>query len=179
MRTELIEQDFADFDISRDRDQFLRELLRELAGTLEDVVGIEDASGFISTVGARLGHVMNDEYRAHAGVAKLNKNQIAAALVDLKMRIKGGFKVTSITDDEIVLENTACPFGDYVKGRKSLCMMTSNVFGRIAADNTGYAEVALPETIAQGDARCRVIVSFKPNALGADHGNTREYFSSQ
>jgi hypothetical protein len=41
----------ADGTIQLERDVFLRSLLRELAGTLEDVVGLEEASGFISVVG--------------------------------------------------------------------------------------------------------------------------------
>jgi hypothetical protein len=57
-----------------------------------------------------------------------------------------------------VLGNRACPFGDQVIGRPALCMMTSNVFGSIAADHLGYARVELQETIAQGSAGCRVVV---------------------
>lgn len=34
-------------------------------------------------------------------------------------------------------------------------MMTSNVFGAIAAENQGYAKVALEKTIAQGDGHCK------------------------
>jgi hypothetical protein len=37
--------------IPLDRDVFTRTLIRELAGALEDVVGIEEASGYISIVG--------------------------------------------------------------------------------------------------------------------------------
>lgn len=37
-------------------------------------------------------------------------------------------------------------------------MMTSNVFGMIAASNLGYAKVELQETIAKGASGCRVIV---------------------
>ncbi len=43
-------------------------------------------------------------------------------------------------------------------GRPSLCMMTSNVFGVIAAENLGYAKVALTETIALGAPGCRAVV---------------------
>ena len=125
--------------IERDRDRFTRQLLRELAGVLEGSVGLEEAEGFISMVGARSGLVMNDEYRAAAGVDRLDVAQIAGALVDLKRRIEGGFSVERIDEDAIVLVNDACPFGSYVDGRRSLCMMTSNVFGRIAAENLGYA----------------------------------------
>jgi len=41
-------------------------------------------------------------------------------------------------------------------------MMTSNVFGSIAADNLGYAKVAIEQAIARGDAGCWVVVYLKP-----------------
>ena len=56
-----------------------------------------------------------------------------------------------------------------------MCMMTSNVFGAIAAENLGYAKVELQQTIARGDAGCRVVVYLKatPEAQAAQG---REYF---
>jgi hypothetical protein len=54
-------------------------------------------------------------------------------------------------------------------------MMTSNVFGSIAAQNLGYAKVELQETIAQGNAECRVVVHLNP--AGESQGaKGREYF---
>ncbi len=170
-------EEFAAFDITRDRDQFLRELIRELSGVLEDIVGVEDAAGFISVVGARIGEAMNAEYRAHAGVKSLSLEQITASLIDLKQRIQGDFRIESISPERIVLVNSRCPFGDHVKGRPSLCMMTSNVFGYIAAENTGYAEIAIPEAIAKGDMRCRVIVSFAPTKNDTETEDAREYYA--
>lgn len=171
-----IENTYRQMPATRDRDLFLREILREMAGTLESVVGLEQASGFISLVGSRLGEVMNSEYRAGSAGA-LDREHVAAALVDLKRRIKGGFSIESIDEDRIVLVNTACPFGKHVQGRKSLCMMTSNVFGRIAAENLGYARVELSETIADGDGRCRVIVDLASRSA-ADTDIGLEYFAT-
>tara|TARA_R110002049_G_scaffold44333_5_gene129983 strand:+ start:32830 stop:33174 length:345 start_codon:yes stop_codon:yes gene_type:complete len=114
---------------------------------------------------------MNDEYLAAAGTDTLDLAQVAAVLVDLKARIDGGFSIETMDTDKIVLVNTACPFGAYVKERESLCMMTSNVFGRIAANNLGYARVSLDRTIARGDDGCRVTVYFDPDGEG------REYYS--
>lgn len=157
------------------RDLFLRTLIRELAGTLEDVVGLNDAAGFISVVGQTIGEGMNRDYKAGLGVDRLSPSQIADVLVDLKRRIEGDFFVIEQTDEKIVLGNRACPFGDKVLDRPSMCMMTSNVFGSIASQNLGYAKVELQETIARGDPGCRVVVHFKQTeeALGA---NGREYF---
>lgn len=53
-------------------------------------------------------------------------------------------------------------------------MMTSNVFGLIAAENLGYAKVELAETIARGDGRCRVVVHLEPGS--GEHAPGREYF---
>ena len=166
---------FACAPIGRDRDQFLRELLRELAAVLEKTVGLEEAEGFISLVGARVGEMMNGEYRAAAGQSPLSLEQVADALVDLKRRIDGGFSVESLDESGITLVNTACPFGAYVRNRASLCMMTSNVFGSIAANNLGYAKVELQETIAMGHEGCKVVVYLKrtPDAFDAEG---REYF---
>lgn len=162
---------FIDAPISRTRDRFLRELLRELSGILEDTIGLEETEGFVAMVGNRLGIQMNEEYLAVAGCDRMDAHQVAGALVDLKRRIDGGFAVESIDADKIVLVNTACPFGTYVEGRESLCMMTSNVFGRLTASNLGYARVELEETIARGHPGCRVIVHFNEGEGG------REYYS--
>ena len=164
---------FEQAPIDRDRDQFLRELIRELSGVLEDSVGLDEASGFISMVGGRLGMRINDEYRQVAGVDHLDRAQVAGAMVDLKRRINGGFSVERIDGDAIVLVNDACPFGHHVEGRSSLCMMTSNVFGRLAADNLGYARIEIEQAIAAGDPGCRVVVH-----LAEGEGAGREYYGT-
>lgn len=163
--------------IPLERDVFLRTLLRHLAGTLQKVVGLEEASGFISVVGQEMGDEINRAYKNALAVSSLTREQVADVLVDLKRRIQGDFYVIEQHDDKIVLGNRACPFGEKVLGRPALCMMTSNVFGGIAADNLGYAKVAIEKTIAQGDAGCRVIVYLKPTSE-ADGAQGREYFKA-
>lgn len=164
-------------DIPLERDVFLRSLVRELAGTLQDVVGLEEASGFISVVGQRIGEQINADYKVALGVPELGRAQVAEVLVDLKRRIQGGFSIVEATDERIVFTNSACPFGDKVAGRPSMCMMTSNVFGVIAAENLGQAKVVLEQTIARGDAACRVVVYLKPSARGLA-ADGREYLKS-
>jgi predicted ArsR family transcriptional regulator len=158
-----------------ERDIFLRTLLRELAGTLQEVVGLEEAAGFISVVGQNVGDQINASYKAALGVSQLSREQVAAVLVDLKRRIQGDFYVIEEDDEKIVFGNRACPFAEKVLGRPALCMMTSNVFGSIAAENLGYAKVVLEETIAQGRAGCRVVVHLKPTPE-AEAADGREYF---
>ena len=153
-----------ELDIPLDRDVFMRTLIRELSGTLEDVVGLQEASGFVTVVGQAMGDQINRAYRAALSVPQLSREQVADVLVDLKRRIRGEFFILEQGDERIVFGNTACPFGDKVVGRPSMCMMTSNVFGSIAADNLGYAKVELQETIAQGHPGCRVVVYLRRTA---------------
>jgi predicted ArsR family transcriptional regulator len=160
-----------------ERDVFLRTLLRHLAGTLQKVVGLEEASGFISVVGQEMGDEINRSYKEALNVSSLTREEVAAVLVDLKRRIQGDFYVVEQDDEKIVLGNRACPFGDKVQGRPALCMMTSNVFGSITADNLGYAKVSLEQTIARGDAGCRVTVYLKPTPQ-ATAAQGREYFQA-
>jgi hypothetical protein len=157
-----------------DRDIFLRTLLRELAGTLQDVVGLDEAAGFVSVVGQRIGDHVNEEYRAAWRTPVLSRQQVRDVLVDLKRRIQGDFYVVEDSDDRIVLGNRVCPFGDKVVDRPALCMMTSNVFGTVAADNLGYAKVALEQTIAGGHPGCRVVL-YLAKSPEAEAAEGREY----
>jgi predicted ArsR family transcriptional regulator len=162
-------------EIPLERDIFLRRLLRELAGSLQDVVGIEEASGYISVVGGAVGEDIDQIYRKALNVDRLSKHQVTEVLLDLKRRIQGDFFVIDETEDRIVLGNRRCPFGDLVKDRPSLCMMTSNVFGYITAQNLGYAGVELKRTIAQGHSGCEVVVHLKPQE--SPPADLREYFA--
>lgn len=165
----------ASLDLPLERDVFLRTLIRELAGTLQDVVGLEEASGFVSVVGQRVGDAINESYRNALALPQLDREQVGQVLVDLKRRIQGQFFIIEETEEKIVLGNRACPFAEKVVGRPALCMMTSNVFGVITADNLGYAKVSIEKSIAQGDPGCRVVVYLKstPEAQAAPG---REYF---
>jgi predicted ArsR family transcriptional regulator len=158
-------------DIDLTLDSFVLKLLRELTGAMEAVIGTEEASAYIARVGCVIGDWLNAAYHAELGPAAFDVPTVARIFVDLKDRIEGGFEVSRIEPDRIVLTNRRCPFGDYVKGRTPLCMMTSNVFGRIGAENFGYARVELDKTIARGDPGCLVVVHLRPVPGGAG----REY----
>ncbi|WAP68128.1 methanogen output domain 1-containing protein [Jiella pelagia] len=161
-------------EVGLDRDRFLRKLVRELSGTIERVVGLEDASGYVATVGGIMGEWLDEAYHAELGEGDFDPETVARIFVDLKRRIEGGFYIVAVEPDRIILRNTRCPFAEDVVGRPSLCMMTSNVFGRIAADNLGYARVRLSEVIAKGDPECHVVVYLTPqDGLEADE---REYY---
>ncbi|MDX1572406.1 MAG: methanogen output domain 1-containing protein [Methylophaga sp.] len=163
--------------IPLERDIFLRTLLRHLAGSLEEIIGIDNASGFISYVGQQMGDEIDKTYKQSLQINQLSRADVASVLVDLKQRIQGDFYIVSEDEDKIVLSTNSCPFGDKVKGRPSLCMMTSNVFGTIAANNLGYAKVVLNETIAAGHSGCLVTVHLQQNEkVDLEVGN--EYFRS-
>jgi predicted ArsR family transcriptional regulator len=171
------ESKISHLEVDLDRDVFLRNLIRELAGTLEEVVGLEEASGYISVVGRSIGEQINQSYRRALRLDRLSRAQVADVLVDLKRRIGGDFYVIDETDQHIVLGNHTCPFAEKVLDRPSMCMMTSNVFGHIAAENLGYGKVELQRTIAEGHPECRVIVYIAPS-MEAAAADGREYFRS-
>lgn len=155
-------------------DTFLQNLLSYLAGTLEDVVGIEDAAGFIAVVGNLIGEEINQFYNQALGEKIFSPAEVANILVDIKRRIGGSFYIIEQNDEKIVLGNHKCPLGNKVQGHPSLCMMTSNVFGVVTAQSLGYAKVVIEKAIAQYDAGCRVVVYLQPteealNAQGREY----------
>jgi len=164
-------------EIPLERDLFLRNLIRELSGTLQEVVGLEEASGFVSVVGQKVGEQINEQYKTALKVDNLSREQVSEVLVDLKKRILGDFYIIEESAEKIVLGNLRCPFEEKVIDRPAMCMMTSNVFGVISAENLGYSKVALEETIARGDPGCKVTVYLKPTAE-AETAEGREYFKA-
>lgn len=164
----------ATLPVPLDRDIFLRKLVRHLAGALQDVVGLPEAQGFVSIVGQRMGDEIGDAYKAALDTSQLGRDAVRDVCLDLKRRIEGDFYVIEEDDEKIVFGNRACPFAEQVIGRSALCMMTSNVFGTIAAQNLGYGKVVLEETIANGDGRCRVVLYLK-RTPASDAAEGREY----
>ena len=145
-------------DLPLEQGAFFADTLCTLAGGLEESVGLKGASTFIAETGTEIGDQIGGLYAKVLGRTEWSPEQLAAVLVDLKHRIGGEFSVESVSAEEIVLTNTRCPFADRVKGRPSLCMMTTTVFGTIAAQATGYASVYIDEAIALGHSKCRVLV---------------------
>jgi len=165
----------ASLDIPLQRDIFLRSLISELAGTLQNVVGQEEAEGFISIVGQNIGEWINTTYKQKLDQKKLSRAQVSDILIDLKARINGKFTRENSDNDKMVFTNSQCPFEDKVLNRPCMCMMTSNVFGSISADNLGYAKVELQKTIANGDNECKIIV-YTAKTAESQSSDGREYF---
>jgi predicted ArsR family transcriptional regulator len=166
---------FQSAEIPFDESSFPRHLLHELTDVLQEIIGHQETRGFIAVVGVRVGDAFNAAYRRAVGACSLKRPEVAEAIVDLQRRIGGDFDVIDQNDEEIVLGNRRCPFGDAVRGRPALCMMTSNVFGRIAAENFGYAKVSIEESFATGEGRCLVRVMLENSKL-LEKQSGREYF---
>ena len=164
-------------DLPIERDQFLRTMIRELAGTLQEIVGIEEAAGFLNVVGYRTGQHVNDIYHNSLQLSNLSREQVTAVLVDWKRRINGDFFVIEESDEKILLGNRKCPFAEQIEGREAMCVMTSNIFGAIAADNLGYARVELQDTIAKGASECKVVIYLQPDDSSDDFAG-QEYFKA-
>ena len=156
------------------QDRFLKAMLGAMSSTLQDVVGTEQASGYFASVATVMAEWLNQVYHAQIGMDDFDVEQLARVFVDLQRRIDSGFVVRSIEPDRIVLTNTHCPFGNEILGRSSMCVVTSNIFGRIAAENCGYARVTLQRTLADGQGSCDVVISF--GQTGHVGANTNEYF---
>lgn len=169
--------EFYRLPIPLDRDRFCRDLVRHVAESLTEQLGDEKAAEFVGDIGEKTGAQIDMYYRAARKTVRLQRDEVAAALVDLKRRIEGDFYIIEQTDEKVVLGNRACPFGNKVLDRPALCMMTSSVFGTIAAANLGYAKVELKETIARRDNECRVVVYLRPTAE-AEAAAGREYARS-
>ena len=155
--------DMQNLTLPLNRDLFFRKMIRSFAKTLEDTVGLDEAAGYVALVGSEIGNWIEEQYRDSAGIEQFTPRQLADLLVDLKRRLGGDFHVIDVSEDAIVLGNNRCPFGDLAIGRPSLCRMTSNVFGRITANQLGYARIDLPRTIAKGHSSCRIIIHLKPD----------------
>ncbi|MEQ8897123.1 MAG: methanogen output domain 1-containing protein [Roseovarius sp.] len=164
--------DIEALDIDLARPEFFADIAATLAGELEDTIGLVEASSFVGQVGDELGSSISRRYaEAMNGLPEMPE-ALAAILSDLKRRIGGNFTVEAVSDTEIVLINSACPFANRVQGRPSLCMMTTNVFGRVVSDARGYARVNIDKAIATGHPGCRVRVSLQDD----DAGDGFEFF---
>lgn len=158
-----------DLEVPLNRDLFFRKMIRSFAGSLEDTVGLEEAAGYVAVVGSEIGSWIEEQYKQSAGQEEFRPEQVARMLVDLKNRIGGDFFILSVEEDKIVLGNRECPFGKLAEGRPSLCQMTSNVFGRITANQLGYARIGLDETIATGSPECRITIHLTPADEAEEH----------
>jgi hypothetical protein len=160
--------------VSLDRDSFLTSLMGELASTLQDVVGPDEASGCMSAAGERVGELINEGYKSALAVQELPRSRISEVLVDVSRRIASGFEIVEEEDDGIVMINRTCSCGDRPRAGGGMCVMTANVFGVIVAENLGYARVVLEREPIGGVSTCLLRIYFQ--SPGAEGNQGREYF---
>lgn len=156
---------------------FLRKFIRHLTGTLEEVVGLDEAAGYIATVAQRMGEQINEAYRQSLGLERLNRQQVCKVIADLQKRIGGRAEIVFEDKEKIVLEGCTCPFGADVADRPSVCMMITNMLAVIAAENLGFARISVEESLSQGDPACRVVI-YLQSSEEARAAAGREYFQS-
>jgi hypothetical protein len=96
---------------------FLRTLLRHPAGTLQKVVGVEEAAGFIRVLGQETGEEINQGCREALGVSRLTRERVADVLVDLGRRTQGDFHVIEQDDEKFVQGDRAGPSAEKVIDR--------------------------------------------------------------
>ena len=145
------------------REDFFNTMIGTLCETIEDVVGVGDAEAFIGIVGRRMG---NSAFAQVHGEGPTDPRQLGEHLVAFKESIGGNFRVEAVEGSRITFTNDRCPFAEQADGRPSLCMMTTNLFGRVAADATGYARVKVLESLSRGHGRCHVTVDLERGSEG-------------
>ncbi|MFC5554068.1 methanogen output domain 1-containing protein [Methylobacterium iners] len=149
--------------------------VRNLSNTLEDTVGVREASVLMNLVGLAVSDDIQKEYLEAAGKNKLSRADVTQAIIDLKQRIGSDFYIIEDMEDRIIFGNRRCPYGDLAKECPTLCMMTSHMVGHLIAESQGYGRVTLAETIARGDRACRIVVNLDPD--GPDDGGLSYYAS--
>ncbi|WP_026688952.1 methanogen output domain 1-containing protein [Alteribacter aurantiacus] len=141
---------------------FLAKLITQYAHIHERTVG-KGAQEYIREIGLRTGEWLERFYEDDQNHWSIEK--YADVIVDIKNSIGGHFRIAEVFPDRVVVKATACPFGTVVQDAPHLCMMTSSVFGGIAARQFGYGKVSLRERIALGHEGCEVAIYFTPDSL--------------
>ena len=154
---------------------FLRKFIRHVTGTLEDVVGLDEASGYIATVAQKMGEQLNEAYRQSLDLDRLDRKQVCKLITDLEKRINGSAEIVFDDDDKIVLEGCTCPFDADVVDRPSMCMLTTQMLAVITAENLGFAKISIEESRSQGDPSCRVVIYLRPTEE-CELASGREFF---
>lgn len=157
---------FGSSQIPLDREIFMDLVVTTMGSLFEETVGSNEAGGFVSLVGLAVGEKIQAAYLASSGASQLDRKGMVDALLDMKRRIGSDFYVVEESEQRIVLGNKRCPFGELAKKCPSLCMLTANVCGHLAAESQGYARVDLPETIAAGASECRIVINLEPDSPG-------------
>ena len=77
----------------------------------------------------------------------------------------------------ITLGNRRCPFGEAIQNNPALCHLMSNLLGIITAENLGYANIVLDQTMAEGHPMCivRIILNAEESVDGLEYFATPQF----
>lgn len=139
---------------------FLAKLITQYARVHRKAAG-PVAEEYIRQIGIRTGEWIEGYYKEYSSPWTIE--QYVDILIDLKNKIGGQFEILSIDGDRIVMKAIQCPFGDDVTHAPHLCMMTSSVFGGIAARHFGYGKVSLRKQMALGHENCEIAIYLSPD----------------
>ncbi|MEM8664969.1 MAG: methanogen output domain 1-containing protein, partial [Pseudomonadota bacterium] len=148
-------------EIGLDTLTFMKMVLTEFAGALEEVVGPEETAGYVNGVASNVADWLNATYHNALGPELFTVERIAHVLADLRTRIDGTYTVRSVSADKIVLANAPGLFGAGAEGTHALCQMSATVFGRFAAENTGYARIEHAPATDNAASSCNVTIHFR------------------
>lgn len=160
--------------VARSQSQICRQLVGFLTASLRDLLGEEAAESLMAQAGQTVAEGLDACYRKEFRVNKLSRAQVASVFVDPKTTIGWPFHVLYESDDRIELSTEACVSEELTEGYSALCMITSNVFGVIAAENLGYARVTVDQSTTSGNGGCRISIHLEPDESAAG----REYFAT-
>lgn len=152
--------------------RFVQALCLEMAKALEDTVGSSDAEAYFRLVGLSLAESFSKRFGAPSHSGAPDRDRLRATLNELLTDLFDG-RIIAETEAQLVLKGCRCPLGASVKGRTSLCHVTSALLGSLVAQSQGYASVHQPKTFAKSDRECLTVIDLKPQ----DHGiEVEEYF---
>ncbi len=126
--------------------RFLNEMLTGICENINPSQ-LKDA---IDKSAVKIGKEISDTYRRFHNTVKLTKSQLIDSIIDSMNKLGAQFSLVREDETEIVFRNTKCVFGDKVKDCPMLCATTSNVIGKMVAENLGYCKLQFKRTIANG-----------------------------
>lgn len=150
------------------RESFMLELIAHLSKLTDSIFGNHLGREYIIATAIQMGQAIDEKYkRFHKLSSRLNVDQYASLVVNLKQSIGGDFYLVEKTSNKVVVAASTCPFAGIINQVPNLCMVTSGVFGGIAAINFGFGKVSLRERIGIGKSRCEVCIYLAKNAESA------------
>ena len=163
--------------ITLDNVSFLHKFVGNITCTLEEVVGINEASGFMNTVAQRMGEQLNDMYRHSLNSHKLNREQVCHVIADLQNRINSNAQITHKDEEKIIIGGCICPAGADNQDRPSLCSIITNMLGVISAENLGYSKVVVKRPDTNGNLHCQIVIHLNKTPEVIEYEG-REHFQS-